>query len=451
MKKKSLLISCMLMAALSASAANSMLKSPVTGPLGHARLDAMTLASNGTDVVLLLADKTSLYALDIEDNKASEKIPNAITSIPDFVNTKLKPVAGGVTLTIVDIEVNPISKTVYVLAESGGTSYVFKVKNNGAAVTMVDLSKISHSTLAWGSTFTINDMTYGNGKLYASSGGFSLDGSVATIPSPFTHSAAVTQKATTMFKSNWGGTYNTKAPLETMTYGLVKSKHRLMGVTTCAPGFSLDAAGLSGSGTMQVTEDFNVQFGMSKKVVFQRHDGKDWLFDLHDNKLYRIGETLLDGSPVTAGKHNSDAIELRDFSGVPKAGIAADVFKEYAGTTYQTIAYWDDFRMVVLETGGTLKMMQTAAKAPALSVDKVQTRTALHVYPNPVQNTLHIDLNTSQEASLQVFSTDGRLVHTSKANSAVATIDVSNFAAGQYVLKIASEEGPIGEQIFTVQ
>lgn len=451
MKKKSLLISCMLTAALSGSAANSMLKSPVSGPLGNSRIAAMALASNGTDVVLLLADKTSLYALDIDDNKASEKIPNAITSIPDFVNTKLKPVAGGVTLSVVDIEVNPISKAVYVLAESAGTSYVFKVKNNGAVVTMVDLTKISHSTLAWGGTLTVNDMTYGNGVLYASGGDFSLDGRVATIPSPFTHSAAVTQKATTMFKSNWGGVYSTKAPLETMTYGLVKSKHRLMGVTTCAPGFSLDVADLSGSGTVQVTEDFNVQFGMSKKVVFQRHDGKDWLFDLHDNKLYRVGETLLDGSPVIAGKHNSDALELRETSGVPKAGLAADVFKEFAGTTYTTIAYWDEFRLLVLETGGTLKMMQTAVIATPLSVDKVQKHTALHVYPNPVQNTLHIDLNASKEASLQVFSTDGRLVHTSKANSADATIDVSNFAAGQYILKIASEEGPIGEEIFTVK
>jgi hypothetical protein len=428
-----------------------MLKSPVSGPLGHSRIAAMAMASDGTDVVLLLADKTSLYAIDIEDNKASEKVPNAITSIPDFVNSKLKPVAGGVTLTVIDIEVNPISKAVYVLAESAGTSYVFKVKNNGATVTMVDLSKTSHSTLAWGSTFEVNDMTYGNGKLYASSGGFSLDGSLATISSPFTHSAAVTQKATTMFKSNWGGVYSTKAPLETMTYGMVKSKHRLMGVTTCAPGFSLDIAGLSGSGTMQVTEDFNVQFGMSEKVVFQRHDGKDWLFDLHDNKLYRIGETLLDGSPVTAGLYNSDAVELRETTGTPKAGLPADVFKEYAGTTYTTIAYWDEFRLVVLETGGTLKMMQTAVTATPLSLDKVQTGKAISVYPNPVQNTLHIDLNNAKETSLQVFSTEGRLVYTSKANNANATIDVSNFAAGQYVLKIASEEGPIGEQIFTVQ
>lgn len=441
----------MLSTGLYANAANPLLKSAVKGDLKNDRIAAMALASNGTHVALLLADKTSLYAVDIADTIAAEKVPNAITSIPDFVNSKLKPVAGGVSLTVIDIEVNPISKAVYVLAEASGTSYVFKVRNNGANVTLVDLKNITYSKLAWGSTFTVNDMTYGNGKLYASSGSFSLDGAVATIPSPFTNGAAVTQKATSMFKSNWGGTYETKAPLETMTYGMVKSKHRLMGVTTCAPGFSMDATGLTGSGTIQVTEDFNVETGMSEKVVFQRHDGKDWLFDLHDNRLYRIGETLLDGSPVTAGKHNNNAIVLREPSGAAKAGVPADVFKEFGTTTFKTIAYWDDFRLVVLEAGGTLKMLQTATKAIPLSVEKVHAATALRVYPNPAQQTLNIDLNNTGASTLQVFSMDGRLVHTAQANTPAATIDVSGFAKGQYVLKAWSEDGAAAEQIFSVQ
>ncbi|HTN17594.1 MAG TPA: T9SS type A sorting domain-containing protein [Chitinophagaceae bacterium] len=450
--KKTLFICFMLGATFTSRAANPMLKSAVKGDLKNDRIAAMALASNGTYVTLLLADKTSLYAVDIEDTIAKEKVPNAITSIPDFVNSKLKPVAGGATLTVIDIEVNPISKSVYVLAQAAGVSYVFKVRNNGANVTLIDLKNITHSKLAWGGTFDVNDMTYGNGNLYASSGNSTLDGSVATIPSPFTNGGAVTKKATTMFKSNWGGAYSTKAPLETMTYGLVKSKHRLMGVTTCAPGFSLDITGLSGAGTTQVTEDFNVQFGFSQKVVFQRHDGKDWLFDLHDSKLYRLGETLLDGSPVTAGQFNSDAVELRDFSGIPKAGIPADIFKEMTpGAGYQTIAYWDEFRLVVLESGGTLKMLQTATKATPLSVDKVQPTTTLRVYPNPAQQTLNVNLSHTGETTLQVFSMDGRLVHTSKANSAAATIDVSSFAKGQYVLKAWSEEGVAGEQIFSVQ
>lgn len=448
--KKSLLLCMLASAGLTGRAANSLLTAPVAGALGHSRIAAMSIASNGTDAVLLLSDNKSLYALDIADNKSSEAAANTITSIPDFVNAKLKAVAGGVTLTVIDIEVNPISKAVYVLAEASGTSYVFKVRNNGMTVTLINLSSISHSTITWGGTFAVNDMTWGNNKLYASSGSFSLDGGVATVPAPFAHGTTITQKATSMFKSNWGGSYVTKAPLETMTYGMVKTKHRLMGVTTCAPGFSLDIANLGASGTVQVTEDFNVQYGFSQKVVFQRHDGKDWLFDLHDNNLYRLGETLLDGSPVTAGKHNNKAVVLRSGTD-PASGIAADVFKHYTGN-YTMISYWDDYRLVVLEDGGTLKLMQTATKAPPLSIDQtIVSGSTLSVYPNPAKDILYVSVGQAENMQLQVFSMDGKLVYNAAAMEKNNSIDISKFASGQYILKAVSAEGNSAEQIFIVQ
>lgn len=447
--KKTLLLSFALASVLSGQAANSLLTSPVTGTIGTSKINAMCMASNGTDVVLLLADKTSLHAIDIADNKASEATANTITSIPNFVDTKLKPVAGGASLTVLDIEVNPISKAVYVLAESATASYVFKVRNNGANVTLLNLTSVSHSTIAWGGTFEVNDMTWGNKKLYASSGSFSLDGSVATIASPFVHGSSVTQKATSMFKSNWGGSYVTKAPLETMTYGLVKSKHRLMGVTTCAPGFSLDIAGLTGTGALMVTEDFNVQYGTSEKVVFQHHDGKDWLFDLHGYDLYRIGESLLDGTPVSASKFNNNAVVLRSGSD-PSPGIVDDVFKKFTGS-YIMISYWDDYRLLVLEYGGTLKLMQTAVTAPPLSLDHFAVENKFSIYPNPARQTLNVTMQQPAASELKIFTMQGKLVQTFAANKAITSLDISGLAAGQYVLKASTADEILGQQIFVIQ
>lgn len=449
--KRSLFLCFLLAAGVSSQAANSLLTSPVTAALGHTKLKAMGIASNAKDVVLLLADGTSLYALDINDNDPKELAANAITSIPDFVNSKLKPVAGGATLNIIDIEVNPISKAVYVLATDAVSSYVFKVRNNGADITMLNLSGISHSKLTFGSTFAVNDMTWGNNKLYASSGSFSLDGGVAVIAAPFTHGTTITQKATSMFKSNWGGSYVTKAPLETMTYGMVKTKHRLMGVTTCAPGFSLDADKLAGAGTIQVSEDFNMNMGMSAKVVFQRHDGKDWLFDLHDGNLYRVGEKMLDGSQVTAGKFNSASEMLRNNSGAPAPGLAADVIKQVPGSFLQ-IALFDDYRMVVLEAGGTLRMLQTAVSAPGLSIDDLAvSANTLRVYPNPARNTLNVDMPESSSGVLQVFGMDGRLLQTNMVSGSTAAIDISGLASGQYLLKAVNAGADGGQSIFLVK
>lgn len=448
--KRSLLF-CFLVAAGLSAKANSLLSSPVSGALGHGRIAAMSIASNGADAVLLLADGTSLYAVDIADNDASAIGANAITSIPDFVNTKLRPVAGGATLKIIDIEVNPISRAVYVLAEASGTSYVFQVRDNGSTVTLLDLSDISHSTISWGGTFSVNDMTWGDANLYASSGGFSLDGSVATVPAPFENGTSVTQRATSMFKSNWGGSYFTTAPLETMTYGVVSGTPRLMGVTTCAPGYSMEVSGLSGSGTLEVTEDFNINMGVSEKVGFMHHDSKDWLFDLHDNKIYRIGQSLIDGSPVTSGNYNNTSLELRGMTGAPASGITTDQLRVVAGT-FDMMSVWDDYRLLVLETGGTLRLMQVAASAPGLSVDELTADNKLQVYPNPAHQTLNVTLDgTATAATLQVFSMDGRLVQTTTASGKTTAINISGLAAGQYLLKAVAAGTFSGQHLFVVQ
>lgn len=442
----------MLASALSGRAANSLLTSPATGALGHSKLMAMSMASNGKDVALLLTDNKFVYAIDIADNDGKELMANAITSIPDFVNTKLKPVAGGAALTIVDMEVNPISRAVYVLAtDVAGTSYVFKVRNNGATVTLMNLSSVTYSKLSISGTFSVNDMTWGNNKLYMSSGSFSLDGAVATVTAPFANGGTVSAKATSMFKSNWGGTYVTKAPLETMTYGMVKTTPRLIGVTTCAPGFSMDITKLGASGVVEVTEDFNMNMGTSRKVVFQRHDAKDWLFDLHDGKIYRIGETMLNGSQVTAGKFNNKSEMLRSMSGTPTAGMSTDIINQLTGT-YSLMAYWDDYRLLLLETGGTLKLMQMATTAPPLSIEAVQHGTELmSVYPNPATHTLFVALPNDTKASMTIYNMEGKAIKTETAQGTRTAIDLSGMASGQYLLKVVSEEGKAAQQLFMVQ
>ncbi|MGC4056811.1 MAG: T9SS type A sorting domain-containing protein [Chitinophagaceae bacterium] len=449
--KRTLLVSGML-ASVFAAHANALLKSPVSGALGSGRLAALSMASDGKDVVLLLADNTSLYALDIKDNDPSELVPNAITSIPDFVNTKLKPVAGGATLTVIDMEVNPVSRAVYVLAESGTTSYVFKVRKNGADITLLDLSSVSHSTISWGGSFSVNDMTWGDNKLFASSGSFSLNGSVVAVAAPFTNGATVTQRKTSMFKSNWGGTYFTSAPLETMTFGVVGTKSRLMGVTTCAPGYSLEAGTLSGSGTLEVKEYFNVNMGVSEKVVFQRHDSKDWLFDLHDDNLYRIGASFLDGTSETSGKYNKNSVLLRDNTGAPVSTLTADQFKQFTGT-YSEIAFWDNYRLLVLEKGGTLKLMQTAATAPPLSIGQsVRETAALRLYPNPAHEQISVTLPAaSGQISIDIYALDGRRVQHQVTSGAAATIDLKGMPQGQYLLKAVYESGSTEQQFFVIQ
>lgn len=443
---KKLLLPICLCFGFSAMAQNSLLQSPTTGAISSTTINNIHMVSNGTDVVLVAGDNNALYAIDVADNDPTDAVANTVTTIPNFISGTLNPVAGQ-NVTVLDIEVNPISKAVYVLADGGGSKLIFKVEDDGATVTLFDLSNVTYSEMAWGgSGLSVNDIAYGNNTLFVSSGSFSLNGEIGWIAPPFAHNANITTRATTMFKSNWGGQYSTTAPLESLTFGTVDGTNRLMGVTTCAPGFSIDASTLSGSGTLSVTEDFNVHQGFTKKVAFMHHDSKDWLFDLHDNKIYRIGKKYLDGSQVTANMYNNNAQKLRDNSGSIPAAIPVDEMKQMGTATYDNMAYWDNYRLLVLEanlSGGALKLEQMSTETPPpTSINNINTAKALSIYPNPATSTVTISLPANtQNATASIVSMNGSIALTQSINSNNATLDVNSLSSGIYTLNVTLDNG----------
>jgi len=429
------------LAFITGAKANSLLQNPTTGPLNNSKLGDICIAANATDVVLLVADQSSVYAIDIADNNASEAGANTITSIASFVTNKLTPIAGQ-PVTVSGMVVNPISKAVYVLASAGSSSYIFKVKNNGASITLLDLTNIKHSKMSWGGTFNVNDMTWGNNTLYISSGGFSLNGEVGWAQAPFVHNATVDKRATSMFKSNWGGSYFTDAPLETMVFGNINNTPRLMGVTTCAPGFSLDINGLSGSGILEVTEDFNVNTGMSAGVVFQKQGGKSWLYDLHDGYLYRIGEKYLDGSRIAAMEYNNNSTLLRTVSPEPAPGLTEDEFKKYDGT-YIAIAAWDDSKLLALESGSDGALVLKTTITTGLN-DAVAASGAISIYPNPASGIINLELPEGiNKGTISVFDIQGKLVAQQQVNATTIRLDVSKWTKGNYTVSVTTTDGSI--------
>jgi hypothetical protein len=433
--------------------ANSLLKNPVTGALNNSAIGDLCIAANGSDVVLLAADMSSVYAIDIADNNPSDAVSNTITNIPSFVTTRLNPVAG-TSVFVLDMVVNPISKSLYLLADGGSGTYIFKVTNQGNTVTLLDLKNITYSKMAWGGNLFVNEMAWGNNTLYVTSGDFNLDASIGWIAAPFEHSTSFTTKSTSMFKSNWGGQYFTEAPLETMDYGFINGHHRLMGVTTCAPGFSIDAEKMERRDVVEVTEDFNINTGVSEKVVFQKHDGKNWLFDLHDNYLYRIGEKYLDGSQVNAGKINNNAEVLRNSPPAPSDNLTEDEIKQYSGT-YRMMAYWDDYRLLLLGNGsqGVLKMFQTAVNAPALSIGNPgRVYNTFEVYPNPAAGSISLLLpNSFTSGTAHIYAANGKVLVSEEINPGQSELDINSLSAGNYFIDLISADGRISTTQFIVK
>ncbi len=70
--------------------------------------------------------------------------------------------------------------------------------------------------------------------------------------------------------------------------------------------------------------------------------------------------------------------------------------------------------------------------------DFSSTKNSIDIYPNPVNNRIYISSNTSIDKVL-VYNIFGQTMYTSSENKSDATVDVSNFAKGIYLVKVFTD------------
>lgn len=441
-------MTCMMLLCSSASfAANSLIKSPTTGAIpDQHRINAMTMVWNNTDAALVLGNTGAVYVLDIADANTADAAANTITSVASFGTSKLNAVAGK-PVTVIDMVVNPRSRSVYILGRTIGTTnyafHVFKVTNAGKTVTMLNLNNISYARVNVTKDYQVSSLAFGDGTLYASASKASLTAELDYMKAPFGHDANFAKQQTSMFKSNWGTSYVTSAPLEKMAYGTVRNTKRLAGVTTCAPGFSLDLSKVRGTGNVQVTEDFDLNSGLPAKVMLLNHDGKSWLYELHDNwrgngVLHRIGEKYLDGSQVAANKYNTTSQKLRALNGSITTGLGdADlkVIGNYAG-----VATWNEGQLLVLEPeadGGTLKIITVGTVPTPTGIQQVTTL-PLSLAPNPARQSVSIQLPAGMQSGTAVITAmDGRVLRHETLTRSNNTLQLTGLPTGNYGVRVS--------------
>lgn len=255
---------------------SQLMQSPETGsPLQSGSITKFEFVFKGTEVLLALADNTQgkLFIADVKDSDPQKAADYEITS---NINQFAQGIASGMGITIanfriVDMKINPVSKALYMLIRNASNNqrYLIRVIENGANYEMVNLENIQYVELAYpAGSDRLLDLSWGENKLYMSFNHSStLKGAVASVAAPFSKNKELSSRATTVFKTNWGGQYFTDAPLETMTWLKVKGEERLAGVTVCAPGFSFPVADMeSGSGVLEVRENFNLNTTYAIKV-----------------------------------------------------------------------------------------------------------------------------------------------------------------------------------------
>jgi hypothetical protein len=75
-----------------------------------------------------------------------------------------------------------------------------------------------------------------------------------------------------------------------------------------------------------------------------------------------------------------------------------------------------------------------------LSVDDLSKKEIIAIYPNPVSEILHISMKISKEEKVEIFNMEGRKVLETTIANGRNTVNVSQLAVGDYILRIKGME-----------
>lgn len=335
----------------------------IGNPIATGTIDDFEFAYSSDDVVLLLANNATgkIYAVDIDDENPDDASVNALTANSTTFATDMATAIGltGGQLQLFGMKVNPVSKALYVLVGNtlNDERNLLKITNNGSQMDVLDLSNSTYAGIQYSAADDqIQDMVWGGGSLYVSYRTPStLNGYIAKVEGPFNDGQMVSSRATTVFKTNWGGNYFTDAPLETLAYLDINGQSRLSGVTVCAPGFSFPTDSVNGSSQLlQVKEYFNLNTRSPLSVFGVKNAGKTYLIELHSNgRLTRVGEKYLDGSQTNVNA-NAKYILTGDGTQVA-AGLSDEDVKILApADSYLGIAKFSENQVYAVSANGTL-------------------------------------------------------------------------------------------------
>lgn len=454
--KKNLLI--FILASAFCFAQNSLMVSPQTGTMiTSGTITNFKLISDGNSVALVATHNASgkVFIVDINDNNPADKAANIIATTSTNVKSRISAAIGQTITSIKNIEVNPITYSVYVMAMVNTTPYFVKLTNAGNTITALNFNTMPYCTLNFtNANCAFQDIAWGGNRLFVSSNHNTLKGELGYISAPFTHNTTITKRSTTMFKSNWANNYYTSAPLENLNYLKINNIEFLCGTTTCAPGFSETVSSLVGNtGLFTVRESFNIVYDYSIKTIAINNGTEAYLLDLHNNTtshtIYRIGKRFLDGTPFTNNTYNSNSTELRDSGGNINSNLTTEEMTSFPGD-FSSMAYYSPCEIMTLsadyQTLGKLSVCTAA-----LNVNEQNTANIkFEISPNPASDVIHVyyDDKLFGSSMASIYSYDGKLIKKQTIDSNNKKIAVSDLPSGNYLLKISSNGKDFGSKSF---
>mgnify|MGYP001239617632 FL=1 len=130
---------------------------------------------------------------------------------------------------------------------------------------------------------------------------------------------------------------------------------------------------------------------------------------------------------------SSQTIENITFS---SAASNDNSFQPVMGTPYVASLSGEGGSLEVSASYGESNFEESSLSAEELSIQR-----NIRVFPNPSKHTLNLDLNylTKGEYNLYLVDLNGKYIYNEKTEQKNIQIDMSNYSAGSYVLKVQTK------------
>lgn len=181
--------------------------------------------------------------------------------------------------------------------------------------------------------------------------------------------------------------------------------------------------------------DLSEYAGEQIYIAFRHYDVSDMFYiKIDDVKVYGAGD------PQPDDVFYSATVEI------PAGDIAYKYFSNAFGEGWEG-GEWEagDDRTATIDADVTLNDIWAD---PGTSVDNILAETGLNMFPNPVRNTLYVE-NTVQINEVRIYDLTGRLIMSQVVNNNTASVNVSEFNRGVYIMQVVSENG-VASQKFNV-
>jgi hypothetical protein len=102
--------------------------------------------------------------------------------------------------------------------------------------------------------------------------------------------------------------------------------------------------------------------------------------------------------------------------------------------------------------GSTMYIDEVSLEYPAGIEQSLMPDVAVKVYPNPATELINIELGDKViNASVEIYSLDGKLVKTCRLNETTTPINVKNLACGTYYFKLKQDKHLLNTGSFIIK